>query len=663
MNKRQIWIVGEGVLADWVCERLELNFELTRMEHSQSLAFSEGHGPDVVLSLLDRRDTDEEVRIQRLTRAHGVPYLRASLYVDRSFLGPWSFAGQEGCLQCAEIRMRNVHPNKPIWSAVTTAQSSESYRTAPKLWTVPFLDLFAELVAEELNAFAAERDLRYVQGMYAGYDGSLKGQLHRFLPHPQCPECSTVPDDLPELAELKFQPRLKPHPRAYRLPNPKLTRENLRKEFYDWRMGLVHHLYRETYSKFIPITGAELPLETENHTEIGFGRTVTFNDSEFTSILEALERYAGMIPRGRRTMHIGSYSEFRDQAVHPPQLGIHDPEQQKEPGYRYHPYDDELKVGWVWAYSWREQKPVLVPEQMVYYRLSQTTPEQPPVNRFVYETSNGCAMGGSLEEAIYYGLMEVIERDSFLVAWYNRLQLTELDLEGVKDQNILLVKDRVEAMGYRLHLFDMTMESGIPSIWATLINPADDAAVKTYTAAGAHADPEKAIMGALVEVVTSMPIYEISMAPKRQQAEEMVSDPTLVQTMEDHVLLYSHPDTLPRYDFLFAADRPVKSVREVYAKWYEETPPEDFSAELTGLMNQLLEHHQDILVIDETPPELESLGIKAVKVIVQGMLTMSFGHQFRRIVMERVQQAPVTMGYRKEPIAPEEINLHPHPFP
>ncbi|ASS75448.1 hypothetical protein CIG75_10990 [Tumebacillus algifaecis] len=662
MNKRQIWIVGEGLFAEAVSERLEADFELVRLQNSQALDLS-GAKPGVVLSLSDRRDPDWEMNIQRETRAHGVPYLRAYLYVDRGFLGPWSFAEQEGCLQCAEIRMRNVHPNKPIWNAVSKAQQSESYRVAPKLWTVPFLDWFGELIAEELESFAAGRTLRFTQAVYAGYDGNLKGQIHHFLAHPQCPECSVVPDDSPELAEVRIESRLKSDPRSYRLPNPKLNRENLRKEFYDWRMGLIHHLYRETYSKFIPITGAELPLETENHTEIGFGRTVTFNDSELTSILEALERYAGMIPRGRKTVNFGSYQEFREHAIHPPQLGIHDPAQRAEPGFRYHPYDDDLKVGWVWAYSWRQQKSVLIPEQMVYYRLSQTTPDQPPVNRFVYETSNGCAMGGSLEEAIYYGLMEVIERDAFLVAWYNRLPLTEIDLEGVKDQNILLVKDRVEAMGYRLHLFDMTMESGIPSIWATLINPAEDAGVKTYTAAGAHADPEKAIMGAMVEVVTSMPIYEISLTPKRDEAEAMVNDPTLVQTMEDHVLLYSHPDTLPRYDFLFGEGRQVKSVRDLYANWYENTPPKDFSAELTDLMDRLLEHHQDILIIDETPPELEPLGIRAVKVIVQGMLTMSFGHQFRRIVMERVQQAPVTMGYRKEPIAPEEINLQPHPFP
>jgi ribosomal protein S12 methylthiotransferase accessory factor len=196
-----------------------------------------------------------------------------------------------------------------------------------------------------------------------------------------------------------------------------------------------------------------------------------------------------------------------------------------------------------------------------------------------------------------------------------------------------------------------------------MINPAEDAKVKTYSAAGAHPDPEKAIMGALVEVVTSVPIYEEIMPAQRDKAERMVHDPGLVQEMHDHVLLYSHPDTLPRFDFLFGEKKRRRPVRELYRRWYEEEPPGDLGAELKELLDTLTRLHGDVVIIDETTPELEALGIRAVKTLVQGMLTMSFGHQYRRIVMKRVQEAPVRTGRRRSPIREEEINLFPHPFP
>jgi ribosomal protein S12 methylthiotransferase accessory factor len=657
--KPPVWIIGYGRLKEAVLEQLE---EICDVRLFASLPEETGFSrPVLLVSLHDARLLPREVEIQDWTRSHGIPYLRAHLYTSRAFIGPWVFPDQTGCVQCAEWRMSLVHPQREIWNSLAEAQKKYGELEIHRGWSVPFLDSVACIIREEIEALLRGRPLRLERSVYAGTDHALQGQIHRFMPNPTCPRCGNLPEDSPERAVIRLVSRPKPHPRTYRLPNPYIRNEVLREKFYDWRMGIFHHLYRDVFSKFLPIFGAKMPLADRKTTEIGYGRTHTFRESELTAMLEGLERYAGMMPRGKRTVHRGSWNRFREHAIHPPQWGIHHPEQRNEPGYQYVPYHDDLEMNWVWGFSWKRQQPVLIPEQMVYYRLPET--KERPTNRFVYETSNGCAMGGSMEEAIYYALLEVIERDAFLVAWYNRLPLAHIDLEGVDDKNILLVKDRVEGAGYRLHLFDMTMESGIPAVWALMINPAEDAKVKTYSAAGAHPNPEKAIMGALVEVVTSVPIYEEIMPAQRDKAERMVRDPGLVQEMHDHVLLYSHPDTLPRFDFLFTKDSELRPVRELYRKWYEEEPPADLGEELRGLLDTLLRHHGDVVIIDETTPELEEIGIKAAKVIVQGMLTMSFGHQYRRMVMERIKQGPVITGRRKTPIDERDINLFPHPFP
>ncbi len=43
---------------------------------------------------------------------------------------------------------------------------------------------------------------------------------------------------------------------------------------------------------------------------------------------------------------------------------------------------------------YHKNRPLLVPESIAYYSLGHR-------DAFVYETSNGCAIGGSLEEAIF----------------------------------------------------------------------------------------------------------------------------------------------------------------------------------------------------------------------------------------------------------------------
>jgi len=53
-----------------------------------------------------------------------------------------------------------------------------------------------------------------------------------------------------------------------------------------------------------------------------------------------------------------------------------------------------------------------------------------------------------------------------------------------------------------------------------------------------------------------------------------------------------------------------------------------------------------------------------VRVLIPGMLPMTFGHHLTRINgLERVRQVPVTLGYEKEPLRDDQLNPHPHPFP
>ena len=90
---------------------------------------------------------------------------------------------------------------------------------------------------------------------------------------------------------------------------------------------------------------------------------------------------------------------------------------------------------------------------------------------FLDETSNGCALGGSLEEAIFYGIMEVVERDSFLLTWYAQLSLPRLDPYSANDKELELMIDRARAAaGYDIYLYNSTMEHGIPSVWAMAKN-------------------------------------------------------------------------------------------------------------------------------------------------------------------------------------------------
>ena len=321
-------------------------------------------------------------------------------------------------------------------------------------------------------------------------------------------------------------------------------------------------------------------------------------------------------------------------------------------------YDETKPINWTWAYSWKKKSPILIPEQIAYFDVNKNTEEK----RFVYETSNGVSLGGSLQEAVLYGLYELIERDAFLLCWYNRYQPTKIALDSIKDERIRETIRLVEANGYKIHIFDITTENRVPAVWVLLENPNEDAKVRSYTAAGAHSNPYKAIESGLVEAITSMPIYESIMPAEKERAHLLNSDYSQVTKMEDHVLMYSVAESFEELKYLFEKEE-YKTVEELYPWWEEEKEERSLTKTLERIFHRIMQYHEDIIIVDQSNDLIERYGFHCAKVIIPSMLTMYFGEQFKRMNTERVCSGAVLSGWRKEPISAKDISQVPHPFP
>lgn len=240
---------------------------------------------------------------------------------------------------------------------------------------------------------------------------TLNGSWHTFLPDPLCPVCSTLPDDSKERARITLQPSPKISPDSYRTRSMEELNEVLAKDYLDHRTGFLNNKMLDLVPPFADVS-VNLPLFIGD--EGTAGRTLSYAVSEMTAILEGLERYCGMEPRGKRTVMHDSYNNLKDFALDPIRIGVHSKENYAQRDFPFQPFNPDRSIDWVWGHSFLQEQPILVPELLSYYSLGCG-------DGFVYETSNGCALGGSLEEAIFYGIMEVVERDSFLLTWYAQL--------------------------------------------------------------------------------------------------------------------------------------------------------------------------------------------------------------------------------------------------
>lgn len=431
----------------------------------------------------------------------------------------------------------------------------------------------------------------------------------------------------------------------------------IKDDIYDPLTGLVANIYKDMNSKFLPMVCVEFNSSKGTIVNGSYGRSSTYLSTEKSAILEVLERYSNMWPKGNIERIRACYKEVKDEAINPRKFILNDKSLSKMSNDKFKEYSDELPIDWVYGYSIKKKSKVLLPEQIVYFDIDEVRGN---VNRFIFETSNGAALGGSIQEAVLYGLFEVIERDAFLITWYNKLSLNRIDIESIEDEKVKKCIQYVQNACYDLYLFDSTMENRIPSVICIAVNRDENTLVNSYLAAGCHINPVKAIESALVEVISSIPVYEKSFKGREEEAKELYKNPDKVLKMDDHVLLYSLKETLEKYDFLLNS-KVTKSIDELYPEWIEFKNEKSITKILSYVISKVTEYNDDVLVVNCANKLIDSYGLYAVKVLVSGMLSMTFGQQNKRINEKRVKEIPVLCKFREREI--EKLNLYPHSFP
>ncbi len=641
-----VLIIGEGILADYACRELSGRYQAIHRN-----GFQEELPPhvDIALVLHDGWNPSIHLKAEKVLRAAGIPWLRSFVAFGEGMVGPLVDPDKQGCSQCADLRyLMAGRDRQEMWEIRQWSQRNKGVQRDLAASRTGLLQM-AYLIKEEIR--------RILEGDRSGSEGwvslinlrTLKTSRHFFLPDPLCTVCGGLPVDSAERISLQPSPKISLD--GYRSRSMDELGEFLVKDYLDQRMGFLNNKMIDLVPPFADVS-VNLPLFIGE--EGAAGRTNSYAASELTAILEGLERYCGMEPRGKRTVIHDSYRNLQDRALDPLKLGIHSSEHYEDPGFPFKPFSPDRSMNWVWGYSFLQERPILVPELLAYYSLGCD-------DGFVYETSNGCALGGSLEEAIFYGIMEVVERDSFLMAWYAKLPLPRLDPYSANDKELHVMIDRARAVaGYDIYLFNSTMEHGVPSIW-TLAKNRKQKGLNIICAAGAHLDPVRAVKSAVHELAGMMLTLDEKFEENREKYERMFEDSSLVRQMDDHGMLFGLSQTEERLHFLLDDSRPMRTFKEEFKDHGKRA---DLKDDLQGIIEGFRLLKQDVIVVNQTTPEIKKNGLHCVKVIIPGMLPMTFGHHLTRITgLERVLRVPMELGYVKQPLKYEQLNPYPHPFP
>lgn len=558
------------------------------------------------------------------------------------------------CPTCVEWRWQAIRPREE-------RHALEHGGTARVTAPLPYLTPFAiEALWQLLVRVCRQKpDRAGVGRLYQLRLDTLDVLAVEAMTDSECPSCATPRPDTADDAVIALASRPKPSPTTYRLRSADkldLPVAALANPVAGALGANALRVYNANTTA--PVSGYfRVRSRYDLHEMWWSGHASSYGTSEIYALLEGLERYAGQYARAKRVDVFDSYANLKDRALDPSGCGYH-PSFYAGHGLYYAPFDPHEPLRWVWGYSLRDREPRLVPEQLVYY-LDRRTDQR----KFVQECSNGCASGSCPEEALLHAMLELVERDAFLLAWYGSARLAEIDPSTCRDERVHTMIDRVNLLGYDVRLFDTRADLPIPVVTAVAVRR-DDGLGRLCFAAGASFDPDEAVRAALSETASYVPGFDERVAEKEPELREMVADYTRVTELSHHALLYGLPEMGPHAAFLFD-NPPLRSMDDLYADWLAMRPDTlDLRDDVTYLTDLLADLGGDVIAVDQTCPEQQLVGIRTMAVVAPALVPIDFGWQRQRVLHSKRLAAHIARGqHGPDRLGAARLNPHPHPFP
>jgi ribosomal protein S12 methylthiotransferase accessory factor len=140
----------------------------------------------------------------------------------------------------------------------------------------------------------------------------------------------------------------------------------------------------------------------------------------------------------------------------------------------------------------------LIPANAIYH------PYLPVNGSVIFKSNtNGLASGNRIEEAVYHGITEVVERDAWSIFEAKKEPKSEVDCEGIENPLIRDMLYKFRQTGIDVKLLDLTADIDITTMAAV----SDDTVLKDPAllslGVGTHLNPEVAVIRALTEVAQS----------------------------------------------------------------------------------------------------------------------------------------------------------------
>lgn len=382
----------------------------------------------------------------------------------------------------------------------------------------------------------------------------------------------------------------------------------------------------------------------------GFGTAIAMDEAYSKAVGEFLERYL-LTLYDKRTFVRAPYDTLRTkhtQALNIDLLPQFLPWQKEKFPELKSARDTELY--WAMAKELVSGARAYVPAQLIFWgnnfhkELGEPYLRQP--------TTNGQAGGFTFEESALSALYENVERDSFLIFWFNTISPPVLDISAVVDTDIQKVLYAIQQYGLRAYVLDTTTDLSIPSCVCVIVDKRGSEPVVTMGGSAGYS-LKKNLLSCLTEALSVASSFTPGTVPPDDYTPFVQKN----IDRDERINMWHGEKMLKRFNFFISGAR-VPIYKSRFGKYTKEFASTALEYEYTLASFKNMGAGYELYCYEVQHPVLKKIGYHVTKVIVPQLMQLYLNEHMATLGCKRLREVPAKLGYTKT-----KLNPWPHPFP
>lgn len=613
----------------------------------QSLNIQVVEDGDVEIVLTDDYLQSELEELNQQALSKNRPWVLVKPIGTKIWLGPYFQPGKTACFKCMSQRLQ---ANRQMESYLLKQKNTSKPLITSRAALPNTQQIALQMVALQIAKILVLNQNDTLENSIVVFDTlSLDCEKHTLVRRPQCSACGNSSyHNISKPIVLQSQKKAFTRDGGHRIALPEDTLKTYQHHISPIT-GVVSSLFRtsEDNDELVHSYNAGHNFALMNNSLFFLlknlrgrsgGKGMTDIQAKVSGLCEAIERYSGVF-WGDEISKKATYQEIEAIALHPNSLMLFSSEQYKNRinwnhahDSAYHrvplPFDESRKIAWTPVWSLTNHQFRYVPTAYCYYG-------HPDLKESFFCTcdANGNAAGNTIEEAILQGLMELTERDSVAIWWYNRVQRPAVDLSSFNDTYFDSLQSFYQSIHRDIWVIDITSNLGIPA-FAAISRRTDKPIEDIVLGFGAHLDPKLAVMRALTEVNQFLPAV-------RRSTEH---GETLYWFDDAEAVQWWKTATIAEHSYLL----PNSNIGSKKLSDYAQLCSDDLLNDVQTCVDLLSKQGMETLVLDQTRPDI---GLNVVKVMVPGLR-----HFWKRFGNGRLYDIPVSLGWLPKPLTESQLN-------